>query len=221
LHDQAVRTRFVADGFEEDELNIAIASTRKPRRRAKLASREFRPSPAVTSLILASGVLPAPVTSYGSKSGPSDERPANSTLTIGAIADDENPAYLPDKADKADSANEHHNSHEMHHQRSQKPNNESATRGQLLSITAPVRRESESSDSVSMTEDYSIEEESETLDVDTVDDLAIDHVSVSGIGRPTYTEDQRYFENAMYHLDIEAPAKRPEYEFWSQYNAMD
>jgi hypothetical protein len=109
----------------------------------------------------------------------------------------------------------------MHHQRSQKPDNESAIRGQLLSISAPVRRESESSDSVSSTEDYSIEEERETPDADTVDDLANDYVSVSGIRRPTYTEDQRYFENAMYHLDIEAPARSPEHEFWSQYNAMD
>tara|TARA_R110002003_G_scaffold96_12_gene7493 strand:+ start:12473 stop:12877 length:405 start_codon:yes stop_codon:yes gene_type:complete len=134
------------------------------------------------------------------------------------MGDDASPAYLPDKAD---SANARHNSHEMHHQRSQKPDNESAIRGQLLSISAPVRRESESSDAVSSTEDYSIEEERESLDADTVDDLAIDYVSVPGIRRPTYTEDQRYFENAMYHLDIETSARSPEHDFWSQYNAMD
>jgi hypothetical protein len=147
-------------------------SSTKPRRRRTVAPRERkRPTGAaslITGLALTSGLLPPPVlqrdlTLFSTMRPLHGSSHFDNTTSPGqlTLARSENPAS---------------NSTQV------------KVRSQLSSITAPVRRDSESSASEAADETGSADGEDENEDAFS--------------RNPTFVEDSSYFENAMYHLDV-------------------
>jgi len=216
-----VGPQLVADGFEGTELHVV--STRKPRRRVKNATRQVTHSPVVVRLPLASGCLPEPPglnEVFPSVAGRATRESAQTpVLELSHERATTTPSQI--NSTKTRSTLE-----DLETQRNSTRRRESAIRSQLQSITAPVRRDSESSESEGITEDQSIVADDEDIDADTVDGTP--RTSARFGRRQTFIQDHSYFESAMHHLGIEEAAESVsearesgEHEFWSQYGAMD
>ncbi|KAF2032593.1 hypothetical protein EK21DRAFT_86912 [Setomelanomma holmii] len=217
---RALRSHIVADGFEADEL--VIASTKKAHRRRKLPPRELKQTQAVSGLALATGALPTPLISHHSMSSPSELVNSRSTASFsGTLPTASHPRPSIDIS-QATLPRSRHSSNVRPHSRDQSSNRESAIRGQLLSITAPIRRESDSSESDGTNEVRSMDSEGDDNDdvVEPEEDFSFDSVPALSGRRHSYVEDSRYFENAIHNLDIEEQYRSPEDEVWSQYNDM-
>ncbi|KAH7089025.1 hypothetical protein FB567DRAFT_323024 [Paraphoma chrysanthemicola] len=211
LTNNLLQTQFVADGFEGDELNI---TTEKKRRRRAISTRpDPLPGsfPVGASLALATGMLPSPVNPHEAESFLSHE---TATPLTSEIIDKEPPPnqpvpgrpYVPDNRTSFS--------------RCQREDQDTAICSQLLSITAPARCDSESSESDSSIDACSLDDE-EIANADATEDSSLDCAFDQQPPRPTYTGDLRYFENAMYHLDNAESIRSHEHDFWSQYNLLE
>jgi hypothetical protein len=211
-----VGLQFYADGFEPNELTIF--PTRRLRRREKLVRRQDKPSTIAAELALASGELPAPVVQA------TDDFVTVGDTTIlelvratsnlnGASLITNNISRAPDATALATG------DRQAQHQQAERW--EHTVRGQLSSITAPVRRDSGSSSS-----DASAERQLFTSDEEDDDIQGLHpnpHVRSKSLlrRRPALVQDQRYFEHAMYHLHDDESQESGDIEFWSQYSAME
>jgi hypothetical protein len=89
----------------------------------------------------------------------------------------------------------------------------SAIRTQLSSITAPMRRESDSS----VSEEDSESDRQTSYDAENDDSEEAAHFSTGPSGRAAFVGDSHsYFEAAMHGLDIVMATSRDKREFWSQ-----
>ncbi|KAH7068884.1 hypothetical protein BKA63DRAFT_580677 [Paraphoma chrysanthemicola] len=194
LTNNLLRTQFVADGFEGDEL--IITTEKKRRRRANLTRHEplLGSFPVGARLALTTGMLPSPRTPHEVESFLSHETPTPlASETIDKVTPETPPNQAgPGRQDVPDNG--------ISFPRCQRADQDTAICSQLLSITAPVRRESESSESVSSIGTYSSDDE-EFSNADAMEYSSLDCTFNQQPQRPTYAGDMRYFENAMYHLD--------------------
>jgi hypothetical protein len=126
------RSHPLADGFVGSELELV--SAKKPQRRPKPAPRDLKPKFVVAGLDLACGLLPAPAVPCVDSSAAIE--PCASALT--------NTTKHFEQLDKAKTQVE---TNQRRHQHEQAERREHAVESQLCNVTAPIRRESESSGS--------------------------------------------------------------------------
>lgn len=204
---------FVADGFVGDEL--LFISTRKPRRRGKIEPRGAKSKPTVAALTLAKGSLPAPILQLGLPSAAKDARaaPLRVTVTKGRYSDDTNtPGHLVFTRTQC-TADDLKPQQQQQVEECVVRDHSSAIRTQLSSITAPMRRESESS----VSEENSESDRQTSYDAENDDLEEAAHPSTHPNARTTFVGDSHgYFEAAMHGLDIVKAMSRDKQEFWSQ-----
>jgi hypothetical protein len=92
---------------------------------------------------------------------------------------------------------------------------------QLSSITAPIRRESGSSDSDIVEEEGNMDSEDgyDTDNADEVDDYNARYMLPTQV--PTFADDTSYFQTAMQQLEVGLQVENGEDDFWSQYGPTD
>lgn len=204
---------FVAEAFDASELKTLSAG--KPRRRGKIASRQDKPK-AADGLTLISGLLPTPTFHCTNSSVTSGDMTAThhgrlyTSLRDTSVRTD----HVPNQSEIAKTSVV--DGRQVQHREADRW--ERAVRGQLASITAPIRHDSESSGSG--TEDPSVVHDEDDDDIEGLDTTSQSN-SIVGPRRSTFVDDQRYFEQAMHYLDANEDGESVENEFWSQYNAMD
>jgi hypothetical protein len=203
---QQARTslHFVADGFVGSELRIEL--TKKSQRRAKVVPRQSKSNLAVARLALVTGLLPTPIVQHAEMMATPNNMPSEALYEPLKIA--RGPAQL-------DSIRAQGLTDGRQTQIRQVARGEHTVRNQLSSITAPLRRESESSESDVVTEREFV------VDGEEMEEIIHTQQFPPPSGTSTIAEDHGYFESAMYHLDIAQTTESVNNEFWSQYNAVD
>lgn len=201
-------TQFTADGFVDSELNVV--PKKKPRRRGRPTPREVKHPLMAPALTLADGSLPTPPI-------PDDFRPLSSSR-----ANEEMPQMLMLEKDREVAAvtrsqltltRTQRDVKGVQHQRQNAKLWESVVRSQLSGITAPVRRESDSSGSQSATGYQSGGGEEDSYGSDSMEEGNRD---IAPLGRrATFVKEYTYFEDAVQHLDIEGRPELVNENFWS------
>jgi hypothetical protein len=206
-----------ADGFVDHELNSA--SRKGHTRRSKTVSAR-RKKPVVRELALGSGPLPVSETenagllmahandnslcldhlhtTSGLKEHQNKTKPGQLVLTRSqsVALSERSRVCRPKQCDKAI----------LH---------------QLSSITAPLRRESGSSDSDIVEEEGKMDSEdgNDTDSDNEVDDYNARYILSTQV--PTFADDTSYFQTAMQQLEVGRLIENGEDDFWSQYGPMD
>jgi hypothetical protein len=213
---------FLADGFDASELQMFPIS--KPRRRRQtLAPRQSEPKTLSAGLALVSGLLPAPALQCAGLSVPPDGMATDrSDRTYLSLCDTffttDNDPTGPELAETETLAVD-----DTYVQRQKTVHLERAICGQLASVTAPLRRDSESSESDVSTEGGSCthDQYDDHFDEAGSDPSPCPELRISPRRRSTFVQDQRYFEQAMHHLHANGDCESVDEEFWSQYNGTD
>jgi hypothetical protein len=154
----------IGDGFVGSELETA--PSRKLRRRGKTISRVLRSNIGVAGLRLASGSLPTPTIHFGDLSAATEPFDAIHTSlhpdSLNATKVTEQPEITTSQDTMRDAQAQYRQTKQW----------ERAVQSQLSRITAPIRRDSESSGSQMLTEQQSIIDDSD----DNHEDFAVYHL---------------------------------------------
>jgi hypothetical protein len=197
----------VPDGFVDHELHCT--SKKGSGRRSKTVSTQKRKPVVVRELALGNGLLPV-----------SENRESGISMT--SVDDDS--LYLDQSNAKPGQLVLTRSQSVIQNEASSQvllAQRDSAILHQLSSITAPLRRDSDSSESDTMADegDIDFEDSHDTDDADEADDYDARYVLSTQM--PTFGDDKSYFETAMQHLEVEGPVEHGEHDFWSQYGPMD
>jgi hypothetical protein len=211
--------RLLANGFDTCELQMFPIG--KPRLRQKIASRQSGPKTHPAGLALVSGLLPVPAVQCADPSFPPDHMTSDRfdqthlSLRVAFLTTD-NDSMGPELAETLAID-------DRQVQRQKTDHWERAICGQLASVTAPVRRESESSGSDLSTEKNSCmhDQDDDDLDEERSGRSPCSELRIGPRRRSTFVQDQRYLEQAMHHLDANENRESVDEEFGSQYNGMD
>jgi hypothetical protein len=166
-----------------------------------IATRQSEPKILRAGLALVSGLLPVPAVQCADPSFPPDhtttDRSDRTHLSLcDAFLTTDNDPMGPELAETLAVG-------DTQVQRQKTDHSERAICGQLASVTAPVRRESESSESDVSTKRNSCihDQDDDDLDEERPDPSPCSDLRISPRRRSTFVQDQRYFEQAMHHLD--------------------
>jgi hypothetical protein len=204
-----VSSCFVADGFVGSELTVEPA--RKPLRRAKIVPRQSKPDAGKVGLALVDGLLPLPNFQY-TKMTIDPEHETEEALHSFDVNSVEVKA-MPGQLDLVRTSAEKDFKQPRFQQVQQAKH---TVKSQLSSITAPIRRESESSNSDVFNEGEStMDGEEEAHDAEEMDETAYSQSASLLRQRSTIVVDYGYFENAMHDLEIAQRTRRIDDEFWS------
>ncbi|KAH5441182.1 hypothetical protein HBI47_044040 [Parastagonospora nodorum] len=203
---------FVADGFEAHELKLS--PPRRPRRRERTVRRQIKTITMVNGLILAGGLLPPPdLQDVDSFVLPGDST-SRSRRVINTV---ESPLAADDCPDQSIESRTSVTNDQVQCQQAKR--SEHAVNSQLASITAPVRRDTESSENDTSSEECSLCSDPE--DEESVKMGAHKARPPTLLKRKaTLVQDMRYFEHAMHHLESGQDNESGDDEFWSQYNTV-
>ena len=207
-------SEFVADGFEAHELRMS--PPRRLRRREKTTRRQIKPTTMADGLILASGLLPAPGVQNEDSFVPSGDSTGRRRQVTNT---DDAPLVADDGPDHANVSRTPVTNDQFRYRQAER--SERAVNSQLASITAPVRRDTESSEDGTSSEELSFgsdPDDGESGNMCAHTDL---HLPTLLKRKATLVQDTRYFEHAMHHLDSVQGNESGEDDFWSQYNAME
>lgn len=203
----------MADGFEAHELKMS--PPRRPRRRERTTRRQIKTKPMVDGLILAGGLLPSPDFPDVDTLVPSGDCTGRSRQFTNT---DEAPLAANDSPDHPDVSRTSVTNDQVQYRQAER--SERAVNSQLASITAPVRRDTESSENDTSGEEWSLGSDPEDEDSGSMGAHTARPPTLLK-RKATLVQDIRYFEHAMHHLGSGQSNESGDDEFWSQYNAME
>ncbi|KAH6250746.1 hypothetical protein HBI40_170540 [Parastagonospora nodorum] len=140
---------FVADGFEAHELKLS--PPRRPRRRERTVRRQTKTITMVNGLILAGSLLPPPGLQDVDSFVPQGDSTGRSRRVINTV---ESPLAADDCPDQSIELRTSVTNDQVQCQQAKR--SERAVNSQLASITAPVRRDTESSENDTSSEECSL-----------------------------------------------------------------
>lgn len=195
----------IADGFEAQE--FVITQTRKSPRRKKNLAREPKATLMMPVLELSNGLLPPPAIHDSIYLPTRTQTKVDLSCTETATRPGQLTLTKPESASKPE-----------HTEKRDAQRLETIVRNQLSCITAPVRHDTESSDSDAIPEHHGNDDEENDYS-DGTDDTTHSFHFGSPTRRPTLVDDTSYFEAAMHHLETGREEERAEGVSWSYQNA--